>query len=390
MSEDAGKRFLPIIHGMRGRGMKFLAGLLAVMSLVFVVGVLAAADVINLPGHLKTELGLATETPDPPCRIGLYTNSPKDPPAPAGHWRFEPETPRTQIEASGIAIGPVIYVTGGSPPGNLHRVTAFDTRTGKWSDPTSLPTGLNHSQVATHDGKLYLAGGFLNGENPTANFWQWDPKTNEWTKLPDLLAPSSAGAVVAIGDKLYVASGAPQTFGVSGPVEPYKALQIYDFKTGKWSYGAPILNPRHHVGAATLGGKLYVVGGRGEEDHSLPTFESYDPATDKWEELPDAPLGVASPGLVAADGKLVVVGGEDQNNWEDGDGWVTPSAWAYDPQTREWSRLPDMKFDRRGSGVAATNGRIYALGGSYCPGLKPGGPVGTHTVESLPYSALEG
>ncbi|HEX6666462.1 MAG TPA: kelch repeat-containing protein [Solirubrobacterales bacterium] len=365
--------------------MKVLAVLGGVMSVMLVVGVLASANVVNLPGNWRADLGLETKTPNPPCRAGLYTNSPTQPPAPSGHWRFEPETAHTQIEASGIAVGPIIYVTGGSPPGNLHRVTAFDTRTGRWSSPTQLPTGLNHSQVATHDGKLYLAGGFLEGEESTANVWQWDPETNEWTKLPDLLAPSSAGAVVAIGNKLYVASGAPQTFGVSGPVTTYSALQVYDFGTGEWSYGAPIPNPRHHVGAATLGGKLYVVGGRGEADHSLPTFESYDPAADEWESLPDAPLGVASPGLVAAGDQLVVVGGEDQINWEKGEGWVTPSAWAYDPKTRDWSRLPDMRFDRRGSGVAATNGRIYALGGSYCPGLKPGGPVGTHTVESLPF-----
>jgi N-acetylneuraminic acid mutarotase len=194
---------------------------------------------------------------------------------------------------------------------------------------------------------------------------------------------------VAIGGKLYVASGAPQTFGVSGPITPYDELQIYDFKTGKWSFGPNVPSPRHHVGAAALGGKLYIVGGRGEEDHSLPTFERYDPARERWERLPDIPFGVASPGMVAIGGKLVVVGGEDQLNWEKGDGWVTPSAWAFDPKTNHWQRLPDMKFERRGSGVAATEDRVYALGGSYCPGLKPNGPVGTHTVESLPVSALE-
>lgn len=373
---------------MKGSGLKLLAALAIAMTLVFAGGVLAAVDAIDLPGNWRESLGLAEGTPDPPCRLGIYRLSPKSPAPPAGRWRFEAETPRTQIEASGIAIGPKIYVVGGSPPGNLHRVLAYDTRTNEWSEPTQLPTGLNHSLAATHDGKLYLAGGYLEGENPTANFWQWDPATDRWTKLPDLLQPSAAGAVVAIGNKLYVASGAPQTFGVRGPVTPYSALQVYDFETGKWSYGAPIPQPRHHVGAAALGGKLYVVGGRGEEDHSLPTFERYDPATNSWESLPDAPLGVASPGLVAIDGKLVVVGGEDQDNWEKGDGWVTPSAWAYDPQAEQWQRLPDMAFARRGSGVAATNGRVYALGGSYCPGLKPGGPVGTHTVESLPAAAL--
>jgi non-specific serine/threonine protein kinase len=375
---------------MEGKGARFLGALTIAMVAVFVVGVLAATETIGLPGSWRTTLGLAQPTPNPPCRPGLYRNSPQSPPVPPGHWRFEPETPRTQIESSAIAIGPVIYVTGGSPPGNLHRVLAFDTRSGRWSDPTRLPTGLNHSEAATHDGRLYLAGGYLNGEDPTANFWQYDPAADRWTKLPDLLQATAAGGVVAIGDKLYVAGGAPQTFGVSGPIAPYSTLQIYDFGTGTWSYGASVPVPRHHVGAAALGGRLYMVGGRDEANRSVATFERYDPATDSWESLPEAPLGVSSAGLVAIAGKLVLVGGEEEQNWEDGEGWVTPSAWAFDPKANRWQRLPDMAFARRGSGVAATESRVYAVGGSYCPGLKPNGPVGTHTVESLPVSAILG
>jgi N-acetylneuraminic acid mutarotase len=362
--------------------MKILGAFAAAMIAVLVVGVLAAANVVNLPGQWRTTLGFQESTPNPPCRIGIYLNDPASPPAPAGRWRLEPETPRNQIEASAIAIGETIYVVGGSPPGNLHRVVAYDTRTRKFSEPTQLPTGLNHVQAATHGGKLYLAGGYLDGEDPTDNFWEYDPKTKEWTELAPLPRATAGGASVAIGGKLYVAGGAPQTFN-TGPVAPYPELQIYDFDTGEWSLGPDMPSPRHHVGGATLGGDLYVAGGRGERDHSLATFERYDPAAEEWETLPEMPLGVASPALVAADGKLVVVGGEDQDNWEDGDGWVTPSAWEFDPRTERWSRLPNMEYERRGGGIAAVGDRVYAIGGSYCPGLKPGGPVGTHTVESL-------
>jgi len=364
--------------------MKLLAALVAVMSLLLIVGVLAAANVVELPGGLKKRLGFdVNETPNPPCRVGLYTKTPSSPPPPAGRWQFGPETPRNQIEAMAITIGDTIYVVGGTAPGNLRRIVAYDARTKKFSEPTLLPVGLNHTMPATHDGKLYVAGGYLEGRDPTNDFFQYDPKTNEWTELPPLPRPTAAGATVVVGDKLYVASGAPQTFGTSGPVAPYEDLQIYDFETGKWSLGPDIPHPRHHVGGAVLGGKLYVAGGRGEEDHSLATFESYDPATEAWEELPELPMGVASPGLVAVNGKLVIVGGEDQDGWEDGGGWVTPSAWEFDPKTNRWSRLPDMEYDRRGGGVGAVGDRVYAIGGSYCPGLKPGGPVGTYTVESL-------
>lgn len=362
--------------------MKVLGALSATMIVVLAAGVLAAANVVDLPGSWRTKLGFQEPTPNPPCRIGIYRNDPSSPPAPAGRWRLEPETPRNQIEASAIAIGETIYVVGGSPPGNLHRLVAYDTRTRRFSEPAQLPTGLNHVQAAAHGGKLYLAGGYLDGKDPTGNFWEYDPATKEWTELAPLPQPTAGGAAVAIDGRLYVAGGAPQTFN-TGPVAPYPELQIYDFDTGRWSLGPEMPSPRHHVGGAGLGGDLYVAGGRGERDHSLTTFERYDPAAEEWETLPEMPLGVASPALVAADGKLVAVGGEDQDEWEDGEGWVTPSAWEFDPRTERWSRLPNMAYERRGGGIAAVGDRVYAIGGSYCPGLKPNGPVGTHTVESL-------
>jgi N-acetylneuraminic acid mutarotase len=365
--------------------MKVLAAIGIAMAALFVVGVLAAANVVEIPKGVKKTLGFeVNETPNPPCRIGLYTNNPKSPPAPPGQWQLGPwETPRNQVEASAISIGNTIYVVGGTRPGNLHRVVAFDTATGRFSEPAQLPIGLNHMQVAAHDGKLYVAGGYLDGEDPTNAFWEYDPQSDEWTKLPSLPRVTAAGATVALGDKLYVASGAAQTFGTSGPVPPYEDLQIYDFETGKWSLGPNVPEPRHHVSGAALDGRVYVAGGRGEADHSLTTFDRYDPATEEWETLADLPMGVASPGLVAVQDRLVIVGGEDQDNWEEGGGWVTPSAWEYDPRTDRWTRLPNMKFDRRGGGVAAVGNRVYAIGGSFCPGLKPNGPVGTYTVESI-------
>ncbi len=377
---------------MDSKGKKLLALLAALMTLVFAAGVLASVDAIDVPGEWRERLGLAdTGAPDNPCRVDLYRHSPKSPPVPPGHWRFEEEMPRAQVEGSAVAIGPVIYTFGGSAPGNLHRVLAYDTRSGRWSEPTQLPTGLNHSQAVAYRGDAYLAGGYLEGAEATSNFWKYDPRANRWTELPPMGKPRGAAAAAVIGDRLYVADGAPQTYGVSNPTGPYDSLESFDFETETWSREPKAPLAVHHVNATALGGRLYMAGGRVDPQASSDEFLSYDPRTEKWQRLPKLPSGkYSSLGVVSAGGKVVVYGGDDELGWEDGGGSTSASAWAFDPEDEGWQRLPDLEVERHAFGAAVTDGRIYAIGGSPCPGIKPNGPVPTYTVESLPVSAVSG
>lgn len=359
------------------------------MAALFVVAVLAYADVVNLPGQWRTTLGFQEATPDPPCHPGLYRRSPDSPPPPPGHWRSEPETPKSQVEGSATAIGSTIYVTGGSRPGNLHTVLAFDTRSKRWKEPAQLPVGLNHSPSAAHDGKLYLAGGFLEGDGETNRFFEFDPATNRWRELPPMKQARGGGGAVVIGDLLYVVDGGAQPYNVTGVKPPKPLLEIFDFETETWSTATPPPVGVHHVGVAVVDGEIYMAGGRFGEEESSGEFVRYDPATDRWTRLPSLPQGpTSSLGTVAAGGKIVVFGGDDEAGWEDGGGWVTPSAWAFDPRTGRWQRLPDLGVERHAFAAATDDGRIYAIGGAICPGLKPNGPVTTHTVESLPVSSL--
>jgi N-acetylneuraminic acid mutarotase len=364
--------------------MKILAMLLTALSILFGVAVLAYADVIDLPGSWRTELGFQEEAPNPPCRPGLYRRSPGSPAPVPGRWRFEPEAPKAPVEGAAAAIGPVIYIAGGNQPGNLHTVLAFDTRGGHWSEPTRLPVGLNHVAAAAHDGKLYLAGGFLEGEAETGLFLEYDPATGKWSKMPSMKRARGGAAAVTVGDKLYVIDGGPQPYRVEAPRPAYAHMEVFDFRTGTWSTKAPPPVGVHHVMAALLDGRVYMAGGRLDEEDSSPAFLRYDPASDRWTRLDNLPEGkVSSLGVASAGGKIVVFGGDDEENWEDGGGFVSPTSWAYDPETRKWTRLPDMHVERHAFGAAAVGDRVYAIAGSICPGFKPAGAVTTHTVESL-------
>jgi len=361
--------------------------LIAVLAAGIVVLVAAAAVAgISVPGPpLKEWLGLSEGKFEyPPCEVGMYRYGPDDPPPPAGGegWRMEERAPGGPAEGSAAAVGPMIYTFNGSGPYHLRTVYAFDTRSGEWTAPTKTPVELNHHWAVAYQGDVYLAGGLVGGEDPTARVWRYEPDANRWSELPPMRQPRGATGAAVIGDKLYVAGGGPNAFP-AGYVESYPTLEIYDFETGRWGGGPDMPAGRHHVGTAALDGKLYVLGGRNETDLTLDTFERYDPETQEWEELPPMPLAQSSAAVVAAGGKIVAFGGEDETDWDKGKGWVTGSTWAFDPETSRWQRLPELKVERRAHGGAVTGGRVYALMGSYCPGLTARGPRGTRTVESI-------
>jgi hypothetical protein len=80
---------------------------------------------------------------------------------------------------------------------------------------------------------------------------------------------------------------------------------------------------REHIGAAAVGGKLYVIAGRAS-GLNLDLVERYDPDTRRWKRL--RPVQVPRSGFQAAvvGGRVVAVGGEQ----------LTPRATARSERSR--------------------------------------------------------
>ena len=325
---------------------------------------------------------LGDDGPNPDCRAGEHRLSPKSPKGAPGSWRQEPPVPDGTVEGGVTAVGGTVYAAGGSAPHDLRRVLAFNVRQRRWSEPTRLPVGLNHFQPVAYKGALYVTGGFLEGNHPTGRFFRYEPSTTSWSELPSMRVTRGATGAAVIQDRLYVVGGGPNDFPEQ-EVQGETTLEIYDFRTRRWTRGPDMRVRRHHLAAAAVDGKLYALGGRRRGDQSLNSVERYDPGQRRWETLPSIPLGVSAHGAVGAGGRLVVVGGADETGWEKGGGWVTPAAWALEPSSLRWSRLPDLRTERRGFGAAFSRGRVYAVTGAPCSGLGPKGPAATRSVESL-------
>ena len=116
--------------------------------------------------------------------------------------------------------------------------------------------------------------------------------------------------------------------------------------------------PRHEAGYASLNGRFYLMGGRGDLSTSM-----YDVGQNRWTDLPGPPFQMHHLQPVVWEGKIYVVSaltGEYPS--ED----LVLNVYIFDPATNSWSvgdPIPPTRA-RGSAGVAVYNDKIYIAGGT--------------------------
>jgi N-acetylneuraminic acid mutarotase len=286
-------------------------------------------------------------------------------------WGTLPSAPLERSEVAAARIGTFIYVVGGFEPTRTSpAVERYDIRRRRWSTVRSMPVAVNHPTAVAYDGDLYVHGGYaanLGLTEPTGALQRYDPSRNRWSRLPASPTARAAHAVAVIGHRLYAAGGANETGSL-------RSLEVYDFESRRWSRGPSFPPPaRNHTTGVASGGRFYVLAGR--DTRNFRAAARYDPRRRSWERLP--PLHTARGGIASArlsGGRIVVFGGE---RLEPG-GTTIAEVELFDPRTRRWSSLPDMRTPRHGLGGAALGRRVFAIEGGPTPGF-----AFTRTIEFL-------
>jgi Galactose oxidase, central domain len=191
-------------------------------------------------------------------------------------------------------------------------------------------------------------------------------------------SPSRAGSTSA-GPKLPDArtevAGAlwDGKIAVAGGLTPDSStdrLDLFDLSTRKWSTGPKLPHRYDHASLAELDDRLYLVGGYLSE-LSNPTNEVWSLGRGErtWTDEPD--LGTRRGALAtgAADGRLVAIGGVDQN------GTVLRTTEIFMPGAG-WLQGPNLSIPREHLGATGAGDKVYAVAGRNPDGA-------TTTVESL-------
>jgi hypothetical protein len=188
------------------------------------------------------------------------------------------------------------------------------------------------------------------------------PAPGEWGMRAPTLQPLSELALAEANGKLYLMGGYPPNRVTATTV------QVYDIATDTWSYGPPLPVRNNHGMAASVNGKIYLIGGQMNADDP-PGTDSYvntvyelDPAVGIWVTKAPMPTARSSGFAVALDGKIYVAGGRLPRGSDFA---------VFDPAANTWEVLPNLPTQRNHFTGAAINGRVHYVGGRQGNGLSP-------------------
>lgn len=267
-----------------------------------------------------------------------------------------------------------LYLLGGR---GVKAVEEYDPKKDTWVQKAVTPLEMSHFQAITYRDEIYVVGAFTGPyphELPISEMYIFNPERNEWREgpaIPESRRRGAAGAFV-YNDKIYVVCGIQD-----GHWDGHVAwFDEYDPKTNQWRQLPDAPRPRDHVSVAMVDGKLYVAGGRlstariGQVlNRTIPEVDVYDFKTSAWTTLvPSQNLPTLRAGnmAVAYGNKILIMGGESDSQVP-----AHNEVEAFDTKSGRWERFPPMTQGRHGTGAVTLKKKVYVVAGSADRG---GGP----------------
>lgn len=169
-----------------------------------------------------------------------------------------------------------------------------------------------------------------------------------WSMGTPMLTGRSEFAATVLDGHAYVSGGLSYRV--------LRGFERYSFAERKWKRLANLPRRLHHMGLASLDGKVYMAGGYTTLALDQPTDQAwvYSPEENRWQPIAPMPAKRAEHELVALGQRLYAVGGE---------GWMSERLFVYDPQQNEWTATAGPAATRNHLAAVAYRGKLYALGG---------------------------
>ena len=305
----------------------------------------------------------------------------------SGNWSLirTQGAPDARHETSFVECNGQFYLIGGRESQKIDR---FDPAKNTWTKMEAASPLIHHFQPVVWDDKIYMLSAMTGNypkEPPMTHIQIYDPEQDVWTEggeIPEDRRRGSAGTVV-YNDKIYMACGI--TLGHTSGTNAW--FDEYDPATDTWKVLPDAPHIRDHFYAVVLEDKMYLIGGRNTSYHEPDKFTAffskvvrdidvYDFKTGSWSTLDvQLPVGSAAGGVAVVDGKILYCGGEvgEEKN-------ALNLAWVFDSETESWTEVANLNIGRHGTPAISYEKKVFVAAGSPVRG---GGK--TNTIEMFAY-----
>lgn len=273
-------------------------------------------------------------------------------------WIRLADAPVALTEVAAATHNGRIWVAGGLDGGGnaVARVLVFDPISGAWADGPKLAEPVHHAALVSDGETLYLIGGYVRAEfdRATDHVWSLSAGADHWVADRPLPAPRAAGAAAWSGSGQVMFGGGVAADGVSA--------DVFVQEDHGWRRLAGLSEPREHLAASSIGaGSVTFLGGRrGGLDGNVATVDlvSAEGVVGRVEDVPTARGGVAA----FAAGPLgdCLVGGE---------GPLGTFGNVECVGVIRLTTLPGLGVPRHGLGAVVLDERAYVVFGGPQPGL---------------------
>jgi len=289
-------------------------------------------------------------------------------------------TPAAPMQAArshfAVAVhGGRVYVFGGGGAdfASLDSVEAYDPAADRWEACAPLPAPRSGIAAAALGGRVYVMGGGFKLPDGSFDFKSvveaYDPAADRWAAAPPLKHRHDAPAALALGTEVYLFGGHhPDATG--GPLtDPaFDGCEGFDPGDGAWREIAPLPTPRFSLACAAMPDGIWAMGGGAFREgafRNLDLIEVYDPLGAVWGLAPTAlPWPAAGLGAAVLGGRLYVAGGNDG-------GGISARVAAWDPGVGAWDEQGPLPEARVMGALVALDDALMWIGGRGLDGKTP-------------------
>ena len=249
-------------------------------------------------------------------------------------------------------IGKCLYLVGGFSDGRYLDTFEFNLERKEWTQKASMSEDRCNVSTAVHQNKLYALGGRGSGPARLNTAEVFDPETNQWTAISNMIHGRSSSASVTYEGSILLIGG-------YDGVTCLNSIDRYNPETDTWSNVGHMTTPRAGASAVTVLGRIYVMGG---VDDNLPGLSSVECFTFgaglanlTWHTVPDMIDCRSNFAACVDEDKIVVVGGfktdlSDPNNAFSG---VCKDVEVFHPRENIWKSSSKLNVAR--SALAVVN-----------------------------------